>query len=88
LYASGECRHLFVNLFLTLVSLFLILKDLQRKRLAVRLTGASARSNPWYCEEKYRMERHRRGLRGRCSGPSPALIREAGIYLTDFSASQ
>jgi hypothetical protein len=52
LYASGGYRHTLVNLFLTISSLFLILKDLQRKRLAVRLTGASARSNPYIYEEK------------------------------------
>jgi hypothetical protein len=51
LYASGEWRHLFVNLSMTLASLFLLLKDLRRIRLAGGLTGASARSNPWYCEE-------------------------------------
>ena len=52
LYASGECRHLFVNLSLTLASLFLILKDLQRNLLAGGLTRASARSNPYIYEEK------------------------------------
>jgi len=58
---------------MTLSSVFLILKDLQRNRLAVRLTGASARSNPWYCEEKYRTGRHRRRLRRGCSGSAQAL---------------
>jgi hypothetical protein len=38
LYASGEWRHLFVNLFLTISSAFPLLKDLRRNRLAVRLT--------------------------------------------------
>ena len=46
LYASCEWRHLFVNLSLTLSSAFLLLKDLQRNRLAGRLTRAPARSNP------------------------------------------
>jgi len=37
-------RILLVNLSMTLSSVFLILKDLQRKRLAVRLTRALDRS--------------------------------------------
>ena len=46
LYASGVCRHLLVNLSLTISSAFLLLKDLQRNRLAGRLTRAPVRSNP------------------------------------------
>ena len=46
LYAPGGCWHLHVKLSLTLSSVFLILKDLQRNRLAGGLTRAAARSNP------------------------------------------
>ena len=46
LYAPGECWPLHVKLSLTLSSAFLILKDLQRNRLAGELTRAAARSNP------------------------------------------
>jgi hypothetical protein len=41
LYASAEWQHLFVNLSLALSSAFLLLKDLQRNRLAGRLTQLS-----------------------------------------------
>ena len=46
LYASGEWQRVFVNLFLTLSSPFFLLKDLQRNRLAGRLTKAPARPSP------------------------------------------
>jgi hypothetical protein len=38
LYTSGEWRHLFVNLSLTLSPVFPLMKDLHRNRLASRLT--------------------------------------------------
>jgi hypothetical protein len=46
LYASGERRHLFVNLSLTLSSAFPILKDCRRKRLSGRLTPLKPASTP------------------------------------------
>jgi hypothetical protein len=85
---SAERRHTLVNLSMTLSFTFLLLKDLHRNRLAGKLTGASADPGPWYCEEKYRIGRYRRRLRCSFSGSSHALTREAGTYLTDFSASQ
>jgi len=42
-----EWRPPFVNLSLTLWSIFLLLKDLRRSRLDGRLTSAPARLNPW-----------------------------------------
>jgi hypothetical protein len=52
LYTTGDCRHLFVNLFLTLSSAFLILKDFRRKRLSGRLTLLKPAPTPDKYEEK------------------------------------
>jgi hypothetical protein len=54
LYASCEWRHLLVNSSLTLSSTFLLLKDLQRNRLAGRLTVIETAPAPDNCEEKHR----------------------------------
>jgi hypothetical protein len=60
LYASGEGRHVFVNLSLTLSSAFLLLKDLRRKRLSGRLTPLQPAPTLDKYEEKNRSRRHRR----------------------------
>jgi hypothetical protein len=52
LYASGECRHQLVNLFLTLSSAFLILKDFRRKRLSEMLMPLEPAPTPDKYEEK------------------------------------
>jgi hypothetical protein len=53
-----------------------------------QVNGRFSPPNPYIYEEKYRMGRHRRRLRRNCFGLAAWLIPEAGIYLTDFSASQ
>jgi hypothetical protein len=52
LYASREWRHLFVNLSLTLSSVFLLLKDFRRKRLSGRLMPLKPAPTPDKYEEK------------------------------------
>ncbi len=74
----------FVNLSLTLVTAFLLLKDLQRNRLDARLTQLK----PLIIMVK---STERDAIAAACAvqfRPSQALIRDFKIYLTDFCASQ
>ena len=80
--ANGGMR--FVNLSLTLVSAFLLLKDLQRNRLDARLTQLK----PLIIMAKMT---ERDAIAAACavhSDSSQALIRDVETYLTDFCASQ
>jgi hypothetical protein len=88
LYASGEGRHVFVNLSLTLSSAFLLLKDLRRKRLSGRLTPLQPAPTLDKYEEKNPFATPSSRRRPSRSGRAPALICEAKTYLTDFCASQ
>jgi len=71
LYANCEWRHLVVNLSLTLSLAFLLLKDLQRNRLAGGLTVLEPAPAYDNCEEKGRMGRHPRA----CAAAFPAARR-------------
>ena len=74
----------FVSLSPTLVSAFLLLKDLQRNRLDARLTQLKPLTNMGKMTE-------RDAIAAACavhSGSSQALICNRETYLTDFCASQ